>query len=134
MNAQPARDFLSPPENLVPVVVGGVVVVGSVGRGHRDGRLEAVGAEQGEPTRPTRSAGTAAPPAARPVTGIADLADQITQACDEFMSDNNDVNTDATIGNIAVGVGVIAAVGTIVYWLVADQGRCAVHRKRSRRS
>jgi hypothetical protein len=37
------------------------------------------------------------------------------------VSDNNDVNSDATVGNIALGVGVAATVGVIVYWLVADK-------------
>ena len=30
-------------------------------------------------------------------------------------------NTDATVGNIAIGVGVAALAGTVIYWLVADK-------------
>ena len=42
-------------------------------------------------------------------------------ACSAYASDNNQVNQDATAGNVAVGVGVAATVGFVVYWLVADK-------------
>lgn len=42
--------------------------------------------------------------------------------CNALITDNNDVNTDATVGNIALGVGIAATLGGIVYWLVADKG------------
>ncbi len=54
-------------------------------------------------------------------TGSPPLLDQITLACSEYQADNSDVNTDATIGNIAIGVGAVAAVGTLIYWFVADR-------------
>jgi hypothetical protein len=46
---------------------------------------------------------------------------KFASACSAYVSDNNDVNSDATVGNIALGVGVAATVGVIVYWLVADK-------------
>jgi len=41
--------------------------------------------------------------------------------CQALITDDKDVNTDATIGNIALGVGIAATLGGIVYWLVADK-------------
>jgi hypothetical protein len=42
----------------------------------------------------------------------------IAEACNQFVADNNDVNTDATVGNIAVGVAVVGAVAVVglVVW------------------
>jgi hypothetical protein len=56
-----------------------------------------------------------------PVPPAPDALDGLEAACAHFNSDNSDVNTDATIGNIALGVGVVAAAATVVYWLVADK-------------
>ena len=51
------------------------------------------------------------------------------RACSDFVADNNDVNQDATVGNVLVGVGVAALVGAGVYWLLAskpgDEGSAA---------
>lgn len=44
-----------------------------------------------------------------------------TQICQAYNSDVNDVNADATVGNIAAGVGVAGVVGAVIYWLVADK-------------
>jgi hypothetical protein len=42
-------------------------------------------------------------------------------ACSSYNQDVNDINADATVGNIAVGVGVAGVVGAVIYWLVADK-------------
>jgi hypothetical protein len=44
-----------------------------------------------------------------------------TSICSAYNSDVSDVNTDATVGNIAAGVGVAGLVGAVIYWLVADK-------------
>jgi hypothetical protein len=44
-----------------------------------------------------------------------------TQICSAYNSDVNDVNADATVGNIAIGVGVAGVLGAAIYWLVADK-------------
>lgn len=44
-----------------------------------------------------------------------------TQICSAYNSDVSDVNSDATVGNIAIGVGVAGLVGAVIYWLVADK-------------
>jgi hypothetical protein len=46
----------------------------------------------------------------------------LVNACASYDSDINNVNTDATIGNIALAVSVAALAGTILYYLVADKG------------
>jgi hypothetical protein len=42
-----------------------------------------------------------------------------TSICNAYNSDVSDVNADATVGNIAAGVGVAGVVGAVIYWLVA---------------
>lgn len=44
-----------------------------------------------------------------------------TQICSAYNSDVSDVNSDATVGNIAAGVGVAGVLGAVIYWLVADK-------------
>jgi hypothetical protein len=44
------------------------------------------------------------------------------QACSAYATDNSTVNADATAANVAVGVGVAATAGFVVYWLLADKG------------
>ncbi len=44
-----------------------------------------------------------------------------TSICNAYNSDVSDVNSDATVGNIAAGVGVAGVVGAVIYWLVADK-------------
>ncbi|MGA7124231.1 MAG: PEGA domain-containing protein [Polyangiaceae bacterium] len=41
--------------------------------------------------------------------------------CDAYTTDANNVNDDATFGNIALGVGIAATVGTVVYWFAANK-------------
>ncbi len=114
---------LAPPQNLVPVVVGGVVMVASIGLA-----IGVVFAKQSAQDKANSTAdqiraagGTSCnPPAPLSLNGI-------TEACSRFISDNNDVNTDATIGNIAVGVGVAALAATVVYWFVADKPDDTAH-------
>jgi hypothetical protein len=68
----------------------------------------------------TAAGGTSCTPPAIANNATATLQ-QVANACNQRASDNQDVNTDATIGNIALGVSVVAAVSTVVYWLVADR-------------
>jgi hypothetical protein len=121
-NVSGHRSLLSPPETLAPVVVGGVVVLG--------GAALAIAMLVSKQTAQNKANDTAAqisqhggtscsPPSL--ASDATTTIDKVQTACAEYQSDNKDVNTDATIGNIALGVSVIAAVGTIVYWLVADR-------------
>jgi hypothetical protein len=41
--------------------------------------------------------------------------------CSALATDNDNANSDALWGNIALGVGIAATAGTLVYWIVADK-------------
>jgi hypothetical protein len=62
-------------------------------------------------------------PAGRTANGIcaSNTPPNFQQACNDYATDTNQVNQDATAGNILVGVGVAALVGGFVYWFVADK-------------
>jgi hypothetical protein len=47
--------------------------------------------------------------------------------CNALATDNDNANSDALWGNIALGVGIAATAGTIVYWLVADKHASGQH-------
>jgi hypothetical protein len=105
------------PQNMTPVVIGTLVVVASAGL--------AIGASIAKQSAQNKANDTSneiqthggiscVPPTPSSLPGIAD-------ACNRFISDSNDVNVDATIGNIAVGVGIAALATTVIYWLAADK-------------
>jgi Tfp pilus assembly protein PilF len=123
VDVTPHRNLLSPPETLAPVIVGGVIVLGSAAVAIT--MLVSKSSAQSKATDTANQiaahGGTSCSPVAFAANTPTDLANEITQACSEYQSDNQDVNTDATIGNIALGVGIIAAIGTAIYWVVADR-------------
>jgi Tfp pilus assembly protein PilF len=121
-NVKSHHDLLSPPETLAPVVVGGIIVAGSaaVAIAMLVSKTSAQNKATDIANQISQHGGTTCSPTPMVVAGSSELGN-VTVACAEYQTDNKDVNTDATIGNIALGVGVIAAVGTIVYWLVADR-------------
>ena len=41
--------------------------------------------------------------------------------CSALSTDNDDINSDALWGNIALGIGIAATAGTLVYWLVSEK-------------
>jgi hypothetical protein len=45
----------------------------------------------------------------------------VAQACQDYQTDVDQTNKDATAGNVAIGVGAAALVGLAVYWVVADK-------------
>jgi hypothetical protein len=114
--------LLSAPDSVAPVYVGGAVVLGSAALAivMAISKQNAQNKANATATQITQHGGTSCSPPSL-ATGATTSLGQVQAACNEYQSDNQDVNTDATIGNIAVGVGVIAAVGTVVYWLVADR-------------
>ncbi|MGH7437188.1 MAG: hypothetical protein ACRENE_16050, partial [Polyangiaceae bacterium] len=58
-------------------------------------------------------------------------ANALPSACSSYDSDVANQNTDATVGNIAIGVGVAALAGTVIYWLVADKSDSSPQRAQS---
>ncbi len=121
-SVSPHRDLLSAPETIAPVIVGGVIVAGSaalaivmlVSKQTAQNKANDTAAQIAE------HGGTSCSPPSLGADATTTI-DKVTTACGEYQNDNKDVNTDATIGNIAVGVAVVAAVGTVVYWVVADR-------------
>jgi hypothetical protein len=109
------KSLLSPPKNIVPaVVLGGV---GVVGFGIAIGFLVSKGTAQGKAddvANQIRSHGGGNGTCANPNAEFKD-------ACSAFVQDNNDVNTDATIGNIGVVAGIVGLAGAAVYWVLAPK-------------
>jgi hypothetical protein len=108
---------LSPPATLWPAIVLGVVAVGSfVGAGvmigFKNQAQNQANATALQIVNHGGGSGTCSTP----------IASNFQQACAAYSTDNNQVNQDATAGNLLAGVGVAATVGFVVYWLLADKG------------
>jgi hypothetical protein len=43
-------------------------------------------------------------------------------ACSAYHADLNDIDQDATWGNVTLALGLAATAGAVVYWLAADKG------------
>jgi hypothetical protein len=114
--------LLSPPDNLLPVVLGGVVTGAgvAVAIAMLVGKNAAAASQQSTATQVTQ-AGFQCDPALDPRNPNAPPSTALASACSSYDNDISNQNTDATIGNIAAGVAVAAALGTVVYWLVADK-------------
>jgi hypothetical protein len=69
-------------------------------------------------------------PAGRTASGIcaSNTPQNFVQACNDYATDTNQVNQDATAGNILAGVGAAALLGAGIYWVVADKGGGAPDR------
>jgi hypothetical protein len=121
---------LSPPKNMFPVFIGGGVAiisfgvavgVGVIAKGSAQDRANQaasdirnqVSLEQSRGQLPKGQLQVCGPPVIQPTT--------FNTACGVLNSDNKDVNTDATIGNIFLGVGIAATVGTLIYYVAAPK-------------
>jgi len=103
------------PENMLPVYIGGGVFIVSaavaIGAGvakqsaqdNANTQTNLIIARQG--TCPAPSTATSA----------------LVRACATLADDKSQWDQDATAGNIAIGVGIAALVGTAVYWFVAKK-------------
>jgi Tfp pilus assembly protein PilF len=108
---------LSPPATLWPVIVLGVAAVGGfVGAGVM------VGFKNQAQNQANSTAAQIVGHGGGGGTCSAPIAQNFQQACAAYTTDNKQVNQDATVGNLLVGVGVAATVGFIAYWLLADKG------------
>jgi hypothetical protein len=101
---------------MAPVYVGGVLVLASVGVAIAMVLAKNAAQDKADSTASDikHHGGTCPAPANTTITGLA-------EACKVYSDDINAVNNDATIGNVAVGVGVAALVGTFVYWIAASK-------------
>jgi len=119
--------LLDPPANLVPVILGGILV--AAGAGVAIGMNNAKQAAQknaNATAAKVMSASETAPPGQKMYYVCPPLANSpvsgLPGVCAQYQSDINDVNSDATLGNVALAVGIAALAGTIIYWLAADKG------------
>ena len=108
-------NLLVPPNNLVPAIALGAVAVVGFGTGIAFGAIKG-SAQSNADSVATQiqqnggGAGTCVTPTSK-----------FANACSAYSSDLNDVNQDATIANIGLGVGAAGALGFIIYWIVADK-------------
>jgi hypothetical protein len=109
-----SKKWFAPPKNMVPVYIGGglavagfatAVIVGVVIKGNAQSNVDSVvsqiksnGGGSGTCTNPTQ---------------------KFAKACSALQDDIDAVNADATVGNVATGVGVAAVLGTGLYWILA---------------
>ncbi len=111
----PAKSFF--PSNMVPVYVGGILTLAGAGVAVAMLEIKQSALDNAQSTEANiQSHGGSCPPTAANAH-VAGLAN----ACATFAGDNNDVNTDATLGNVALGVGIAALAGTVIYWIAADK-------------
>jgi hypothetical protein len=125
--------LFSPPDNLVPVVIGGVLTGAgvAVAIAMLVGKNAAADSQASTATQVT-NAGLRCDPALDPRNPNAPPSADLASACSSYDNDIANQNTDATVGNIAVGVAVAAALGTVIYWLVADKsGGSDSHARRA---
>jgi hypothetical protein len=120
-------NLLAPPKNLTPVFIGaGVAVVGFglgiamlIVKGTAQNNADSVAAQiRKQPGTNSNTCNSAT------WTGSGQNevpSANMRSACSTLQSDIDNVNTDATVGNIAVGVGIAALVGTAIYWVVATK-------------
>jgi hypothetical protein len=110
--------FFTPPDNIVPAVV--LAGVGVVGIG--------LGIIMGASKNSAQSNANDLGAKILANGGTGNPGNQTALAA--YNSDINDVNTDATIANIGIGVGIAGLVGAVVYWGLAsksDSGSAALH-------
>jgi hypothetical protein len=102
------------PKNGVPVVILGVVAVA--------GYAGAVAALVFKQQAQDKADQVVAQLRAQPGFRTCNPPGVYANACNAYATDTSNVNDDATGGNIALGVGIAATAGALVYWLVADKG------------
>jgi flagellar basal body-associated protein FliL len=111
------KGLLDPPANIVPVILGGILTAAGIGVaiGMNASKQSAQNQANATAQNVLVHQDTCPPPPGSNVTGLATV-------CSQYQKDINDVNSDATIANVALAVGVAAFAGTVIYWLAADKG------------
>jgi hypothetical protein len=113
------KSLLTPPDNMAPVYIGGAIALAAFGtsvvmllvKGNAQSNADSVASA-------IRSKGGRAGVCSS--TNTQDVA-TFGKACSALNDDNNAVNTDATVGNVALGVGILAALGTAAYYMAASK-------------
>jgi hypothetical protein len=114
--------IFTPPDNMLPVVIGGVLTAASAAVAIAMAVAKSQAADsQTNTANQVRSAGLQCDPAGNPSNLNMPPSPALASACSSYDNDVANQNTDATVGNIAIGVGIAALVGTAVYWFVGDK-------------
>jgi len=102
----------------LPVVIGGVITLGAFGT------AIAMGIAKGSAQdKATNAADQIHQHGGTPGTCVNPAPPSIFYGpCQALNDDNNAVNNDALVGNIMVGVGAVALLGTALYWILAPKG------------
>jgi tetratricopeptide (TPR) repeat protein len=120
VKVEPKKNILSPPANMVPVYVGGVIAV--VGAGVAIGvgviaKSSAQNSADSVASEIRKNGGT---------QGICSRTDSASvnkfgKACAALADDNSKVDTDATVGNIGLAVGIAGAAFALGWYLFAPK-------------
>jgi hypothetical protein len=108
-------NLFAPPANITPVVIGAVVTVAAFG-----GAIGMFLVKNNAQDKATSVAKQIHDHGGGPGTCV-NPSSTFAAACSALNDDNNAVNTDALVGNIALGVGVVALIGTGAYYLFAPK-------------
>jgi hypothetical protein len=119
--------LLAPPRNLVPVFLLGAIAVGGAATAIVAGVVFKGQAQDNANQTESAIRMALGNMDARAFCNNTALLQQRTyqgfvQPCADLANDIDDVNVDATIGNIGLGVGIAAAAGGLLYWLFAAKG------------
>jgi hypothetical protein len=110
---------LSPPAALWPEYLLGVVALGGfIGAGVLAGSKSNAQNQANTTAQDIVSNGGGASTCT--AAGIA-AAPKFKAACTAYQSDINDVNSDATVANVLIGVSIAAIATGVIYWFVADK-------------
>jgi hypothetical protein len=113
--------LFAPPRSIAPFVVLTIVAVGA---GVTAGVTGIYFKNQAQDNADQTAASIeAAVPQGQNAQGICNRppTTKFATACSDYTSDTNDVNTDATVGNFALGGAIAAGAGALLYWMFADK-------------
>jgi hypothetical protein len=115
--------LLSPPKNVTPVVLGVIVAAGGFGTAIAMGVAKQSAQNSADSVAEQIRANLLPGQQAQGICASNKSADvaRYGKACAALNDDNDKVNTDATIANIGLGVGIAASVFTVIYWLAASK-------------
>jgi hypothetical protein len=104
------------PANMVPMYLGGLITLAGTGVAIAMLEFKQNAIDKTNATvASVQNQGRTCPPP----SGSADPA--LANVCSIVASDDQNVDADATIGNIALGIAVAGLVGTGLYWIFADK-------------
>jgi hypothetical protein len=118
------HSLLSPPKNIVPVVLFGTLAVAGFGTAIGMGVAKSNAQSSADTVAAQiRTNLTADEKTHGPICSSRIPADvtKFGKACAALADNNNKVNTDATVANIALAVGAGATAVTVLYWLFASK-------------